>query len=328
MKYTGSLVLCILLSVALYGQSSYDREYVRPFDLPNDAEMHAGFRNAVFRFRPNVDDTLITRHKLMANTSASLGFSFDYNWLSLDYSFNIPGTAVANEAPSIHTWELHLKKTGPHFRAGIDITRYFGLVMPLDRRTQSFDYFDDIIYRRYGLEFTFIVNGEKFSYPAGTSFSMRQRKSAGSLIVTALPFYQRFSLSRDPQKGFTPKDSAFLDAVGNNPDALSMLVRTGYAYTKVWQEGLYSLHGAVEAGTGLQDRWPRLGKPAIRPIFNWRLSLTAGYNGEKWYGYFRAAYEKWRTYQVGSVMNTRNDQFGITCGYRIGQWKKKILGVL
>lgn len=328
MMKKGLFILLMLFPGLLSAQSAYDRDFVRPFELPNDAEVYTGFRNAVFHFRPNVDDTLITRHKLMANTSASFGFSFDYNWLSLDYSFNIPGTSVANDAPSIHTWELHLKKTGPHFRAGIDITRYFGLVMPLDRRTQSFDYFDDIVYRRYGLEFTFIVNGEKFSFPAGTSFSMRQRKSAGSIIVTALPFYQRFSLSRTPQRGFAEKDSAFLDAVGDNPDALSMLVRTGYAYTRVWEEGLYSLHGSLEAGTGLQDRWPRLGKPAIRPIFNYRLALTAGYNGEQWYVYFRGSYEKWRTYQVGSVMNTRNDQFGVTCGYRIGQWKRKILGVL
>lgn len=328
MKKNWLIFLWLIAPCVVTAQTVYDRAYVLPFEKNNDIEAYTGFRNAVFRFRPKVDDTLITRHKLMANTSASFGVAFDYNWLSIDYSFSIPGTAVANQAPTIHTWELHLKKTGPHFRAGIDITRYFGLVMPLDRRTQSFDYFHDIVYRRYGLEFTFILNAEKFALPAGTGFSMRQRRSAGSLIITALPFYQRFSLSRNPQNGYSQKDSAFLDAVGNNPDALSMLVRTGYAYTRVWQEGLYSVHGSVEAGTGLQDRWPRLGQPAIRPIFNYRLALTAGYNGDQWYGYFRAAYEKWRTYQVGSVMNTRNDNFGITVGYRIGQWKHKIFGVL
>jgi hypothetical protein len=58
---------------------------------------------------------ILSQYKLFANTSAYTGFTIDYNWLSLDFSKNIPNTSVAKQSTSIKAFGIHLHKTHNNF---------------------------------------------------------------------------------------------------------------------------------------------------------------------------------------------------------------------
>jgi hypothetical protein len=87
-------------------QFMIDDSYIKKFEKENDVEVYTGATKTSFSFRHFANDD-ISQYKLFANTSAYTGFTIDYNWLSLDFSKNIPNTSVAKQSTSIKAFGIH-----------------------------------------------------------------------------------------------------------------------------------------------------------------------------------------------------------------------------
>jgi hypothetical protein len=83
--FAGLLTIC-----SVSAQFMIDSSYIKKFRKENDVEVYTGATKTSFRFRHFFNDDYISQYKLFANTSAFTGFTIDYNWLSLDFSKNIP----------------------------------------------------------------------------------------------------------------------------------------------------------------------------------------------------------------------------------------------
>ena len=184
-----------LLSVCpVSAQFMIDSSYIKKFEKENDVEVYTGATKTSFSFRHFANDDFISQYKLFANTSAFTGFTIDYNWLSLDFSKNIPNTSVAKQRTSIKAFGIHLRKTHNNLLFEAGTNKYSGLILQIDRRKREYEYYDDINYRSYFTRISYIFNAEKFSLKAARNYSLLQAKSAGSFIATVSPFFQRFTL--------------------------------------------------------------------------------------------------------------------------------------
>ena len=308
-------------------QFTIDSSYIQKFDKGNDIEVYTGVTKTSFRFRKLANDIFISQHKLFANTSAYTGVTLDYNWLSLDYSRNIPNTSVAKQSTSIKALGIHFRKTYNQFLFEAGTDKYKGLILQVNRRQQEYEYYDDINYRSYFTRITYIFNAERFSLNAARSYSVLQAKSAGSYMVSVSPFYQRFTLKGDFNE-YDESDSVFLSEINKKPSSLSLIVNGGYTYNFIFQEGEWSINPGVFMGPAIQKKLYQKDGTSLKLIANYQLVLNGGYNGQNVYFHVNAAYSRQSGHLMNSKMSINDRSISLTIGYRMGKLKNKILGVL
>jgi hypothetical protein len=325
------LLTCSVLFIAgmlpcnLSAQFTIDSSYIQKFAKPNDVEIYTGVSKTSFRFRKLTNDNYISKHKLFANTSAYTGFTIDYNWLSIDYSRNIPNTSVAKQSTSIKALGIRFRKTYNQFLFEAGTDKYKGLILQVDRRQQEF--YDDINYRSYFTRITYIFNAERFSLNAARSYSVLQAKSAGSFMVALSPFYQRLTLKGD-FAGYEETDSVFLSEINKKPSSLSLVVTGGYTYNYVFEGEGWSLNPGIFMGPAIQKKLYQKNGTSLKLIANYQLVLNGGYNGQHYYFHVNAAYSNVNNHLMNSKMSINDRSVSLTIGYRMGKLKNKILGVL
>ena len=316
-----------LLPFESKAQFTIDSSYIQKFDKGNDIEVYTGVTKTSFRFRKLANDNFISQHKLFANTSAYTGVTLDYNWLSLDYSRNIPNTSVAKQSTSIKALGIHFRKTYNQFLFEAGTDKYKGLILQVNRRQQEYEYYDDINYRSYFTRITYIFNAERFSLNAARSYSVLQAKSAGSYMVSVSPFYQRFTLKGDFNE-YDESDSVFLSEINKKPSSLSLIVNGGYTYNFIFQEGEWSINPGVFMGPAIQKKLYQKDGTSLKLIANYQLVLNGGYNGQNVYFHVNAAYSRQSGQLMNSKMSINDRSISLTIGYRMGKLKNKILEVL
>ena len=302
-----------------------DSSYIKRFSKPNDVEIYTGVTKTSFRFRKLTNDSYISRHKLFANTSAYTGFTIDYNWLSIDYSKNIPNTSVAKQSTSIKALGLHFRKTYNQFLFEAGTDKYKGLILQVNRQQQGF--YNDINYRSYFTRVTYIFNAERFSLNAARSYSVLQAKSAGSFMVSASPLLQRFTLKGDFNE-YEASDSTFLSEISKKPSSLSFLVTGGYTYNFIFNDGDWSINPGIFMGPSIQKRLYQKDGTSLKFIANYQLVLNGGYNGQNVYFHINAACSNLSSHLMNSKMSINDRSVSLTIGYRMGKLKNKIFGVL
>ena len=310
---------------SLPAQFSIDSSYIKKFDKGNDVEIYTGVTKTSFRFRKLTNDNYISRHKLFANTSAHTGITIDYNWLSLNYSTNIPNTSVAKQSTSIKALGIHFRKMYNQFLFEAGTDKYKGLILQVDRRQQG--YYDDINYRSYFTRVTYIFNAERFSLNAARSYSVLQAKSAGSFMVAWSPLYQRFTLKGGFNK-YEESDSVFLSQISKKPSSLSLIVSGGYTYNFIFNRGEWSINPGIFIGPAIQKNlYPKQGS-SLKPIANYQVILNGGYNGQNVYFHVNAVYSNMTNHLMNSKLSINDRGVSLTIGYRIGKLKNKLFGVL
>jgi len=317
-----------LLSICqLSAQFMIDSSYIKKFEKENDVEVYTGATKTSFSFSHFVNNDFISRYKLFANTSAYTGFTIDYNWLSLDFSKNIPNTSVARQSTSIKAFGIHFHKTHNHFLFEAGTNKYSGLILQINRRNREFEYYDNINYRSYFTRITYIFNAEKFSLKAARNYSLLQAKSAGSFMATVSPFFQRFTLKGGFNE-YDRSDSAFLSEISKKPASVNLLISGGYTYNFIFNEGEWSINPGIFAGPAIEKNlYPKDGH-SLKLIANYQLVLNGGYNGQNYYFHVNAIYNSVINHFMNSEMSIQNRGVSLTVGYRMGKFKNKIFGVL
>ena len=313
------------VSTDLSAQFVIDSSYIKKFSKPNDVEVYTGVTKTSFRFRKLANDNFISQHKLFANTSAYTGVTLDYNWLSLDYSRNIPNTSVAKQSTSIKALGLHFRKTYNQFLFEAGTNKYKGLILQVNRQEQG--YYDDINYRSYFTRITYIFNAERFSLNAARNYSALQAKSAGSYMVSVSPFFQRFTLKGDFNQ-YDESDSVFLSEISKKPSSVSLIVSGGYTYNFIFDDGEWCINPGVFMGPAIQKKLYQKDGTSLKLIANYQLVLNGGYNGQNIYFHVNAAYSRQSSHLMNSKMSINDRSVSLTVGYRMGKLNNKIFGVL
>lgn len=301
---------------------AFDSNYVRVFNKTNVIEIYPGIYSTHFNFKSPGQRK--NDYSLVANSNANISTNLNYKWFSLRYSWAMPGTRLVKNVKLQYT-SLGLNFGGRQMRFRPFYESYNGLLIPVQKRKDSFNIFEGIQFTCAGFDYYFFTNTKRFSFSAAKSFSLRQIKSAGSVFVMATPSWQKIRW-KNPSMALL-KDSATFNLLSRNPEWISLIARIGYTYNIVLDKGKWIIAPAVLTGAGLL-REINTSDRSLQPVTNVQAWLNAGYNGPDYYFYFHAWWSNLQTNLLIKNMSQVNTNLSLTVGYRFHNSHKKILGLL
>lgn len=317
------LILVLFLQGALHllAQDGADSSYIHKYEKANVAEWDLGSYSRNFKFKP------LHRHNtglsLAANTNAYTGLYLNYNWLSIQYSWAIPGTELDNKVQLQHT-SLAFRFNGKKLSFRPFYNYYNGLLLLTKIKQNEYDAFRNMKFYNAGLQAMYFTNTGKYSYKAGWGFGERQLKPAGGFILTAQPEWTRINWVA-PTRDLV-HDSLTYDLLSSNPQWGTLTLGTGYNYNIVFKKGLLIISPAAILNGGLLKELNN--KNPLQFVWGLQTWITAGYNGDPFYSYARAFYQFDKSDLIIRRMNTRYYDVSLTVGYRFGSFKKKLAGLL
>lgn len=313
------LLMCLLaLQPTVHAQnpmdlfkSEIDTNYIRTF--PNALTIKS-FINGKLLFLDIEDQKNDYELNYMPNGNNSLGFGFNYKWVGLSLGFKM----VDENNQSIYGETGYFDfLTSFILRKGfIDIyfQKYSGFYLDnsaaMIRDWPAVDTYlirPDISLISSGIDYTHVINPEKFSYIAAFSQTEVQRKSAGSIILGGSVNYHYVS----GDSSFIPDNLIYEEAFNANPvkgvRGITTNARFGYAHTLVALERFF-VSLSLDAGIGYvySTSTETSGKLnhsfQVNPIASFR--MAAGYNHNKWFLGLTAAsfYHQNKTTGIENVM--------------------------
>lgn len=162
--------------------------------------------------------------------------------------------------------------------------------------SQSFNFFDRIMHvspyiakdnigiTMYGGEGYLVFNSAKFSMPAVSKYTERQKKSAGSMLVLLDVTSYKFEDDSiyDP---LTPIESVMPESLWQTGTMLSSNLMAGYIYTFVNQKNFF-ISPLIYFGPGIIKKDVSINSSNISEIdliVRGNLRLRSGYNGNKFF---------------------------------------------
>ncbi|PZR27083.1 MAG: hypothetical protein DI535_11755 [Citrobacter freundii] len=276
-RYLILLICTYCLTQQIVAQSPpADTTYIKPFAKTNYVEAYTGLYSSHYKFRDN--NTRESNYQLRLNSSAYLGGDVSYKWFYIEYSFNIPGTKLDNQA-SFKYRAVKLRLGNRKFIYQPFFGYYNGLLVPKQGR-DSYDQFRGIKFLTAGMEVQYYFNPTRYSPKAANAFSEIQRRSVGSPIITATAMWDKVKWP-NPSRGLI-RDPQTYDLLASNPEWLSFIVKGGYAYNFVKKKWLIAPVGYLGAGMLRENT---LGSPSYRAVTQVKGVLNAGYNGDNYYMY-------------------------------------------
>ncbi|MBD0296500.1 MAG: DUF4421 family protein [Flavisolibacter sp.] len=314
------LLLLLLTGIAASGQKR-DSSYIQTFDKKNDFEVYTNWTSTRFSFLPlhgrKSDFSLLT------NSSVHTGFNLNYKWASIGYGVSVPATARDEAAKKMQQYAFQLGSNSAKMGWTAYVQWYKNFLTPQTHR--SYVKISSVHYTGIGSSFYFITNSKKFSYSAAKSYSQLQRKSCGTFLLSLSPTYNAFTHKGD---GFDNEAASVMkesDFLLKDPRWLSLIGGVAYMHNIVWQDGRWNVSPLIHIGYG---RLHEFSSSKWQPATEWKSSLTVGYNSQTWYSYLSCFYHAENSYLKEKKIAEQNNGISLTAGYRLGNLKNKIAGIL
>ena len=303
-------------------QSSVDTNYVKKWERNNVMELFSGIYSTQFSFT----NTIINRKsfKLVANSSFYTGIYLNYKWLWFKYSWAIPGTYLAKD--------IKLKYNDIQFRFNTRriifhpfFESYNGLLYYVPKSNKKYDPFRNMQYTNWGVELLYYLNVATFSFEAANDFSDKQIKSSGSAVLGLTPKWQHINWKTPSNEMI--KDSLSYHFFSSDPSWISLIANVGYHYNFAIKRGKYHIAPAATIGSGIVSEIKDKAKK-FHPAIALSAWINAGYNGHKWYSYINGSWSYGKAFLPIRNVNKANTDVSLTLGYRFGNFRKKIAGIL
>ncbi|MDF2382060.1 DUF4421 family protein [Nostoc ellipsosporum NOK] len=321
--HTGILLLTSLfIAGSAAGQTFHiDSAYIKSFDKQNNVEFNGGTSRTRFQFSQLGMNK--TGFRMLANTSAYAGVNLSYKWLSLRFSTAVPGTNLDRNTTLKYT-SLSFTFGTRRWRYRPFYERYNGLLIPGDV-PRTYEPFKNIRFTGFGSDFYWYANPKKYSLRAARSMSETQVKRAGSLFAIVTPMWQQINWQQPSPDFITDEDTYKL--LASNPSWLSVTAQIGYGYNFIFGNGKWIISPIVAAGGGFLKETYKI-RHKIQGISLAQGLISGGYNGKKYYGYLSGSWNIQQSRVLTRKMERLNTRVSLTAGFRFGDLKKKILGLL
>ncbi|NCU04606.1 MAG: DUF4421 domain-containing protein [Chitinophagaceae bacterium] len=322
-------VCCMLIQLVCAGKADAqlaDSTYIRAFAKKNVIELNIGRDQSGFAFS-SPDETFHERRndeRMKVNNGIYVGAYLQYKFLSLSYSFIVPGT-LTDPAAKFHYTSLRFQVSNKHLIAEPFYHQYNGLLLS-HRHTRQYITLKNLTEKDAGMDLFLLQNTSRFSFAASDFFSARQLKSQGACFAVLSPLWQRMTSNTSANEII--KDSSVSNQLKEKPEWVSFTPKIGYAYAFSMHHGDWLITPAVLTGAGASKRLYAHGTQ-LHTATDFQAWINAGYNGDSFYCYLNS---KWEYQQTGFLLQRtiRRESAGIslTAGYRFSNCKRKIAGLL
>lgn len=272
---------------------------------------------------------MLNKRQIEANTCAFTGINLNYKWLSLEYDWDIPNTAIENQYRGIRAISLHAFQVGKKFGIEGTYQKYKGLVLPL-KTSPRFELFKNVNYNNYGVNLYYFLNYKRLSYSSAYKYSQKQVKSAGSIMLMLTPSYQAFNVNDTLSADISTRDKRFVEIIQKEPKWFTLLGRAGYTYNLVLNNGKWSINPSALLGIGAETPLnnSKLFEHSLGLVNSYQGRLNGGYNGDNFFVNLNIILDKTIVHLDDSQLTTNNNYISFNAGYRFRSLKKKILGIL
>ena len=285
-------------------------------------EVYPGF--FITRFDFSDPHSTKSDYHLLVNSNGYTGIYFNYKWISLKYTWAMPGTSL-DKSVKMNNTSLSFRFTGDRTLVHSFFDSYNGLLIPERTGRNKYEPFRGITITDVGTDFYYFSNGRRYSPKAANFYSELQSKPAGSLFGMITPLWQKVNwISPSPQLITDPETYSLLSS---DPSWVSLITRIGYTYNMVFEKGRYNIAPAVVFGTGGLRELHAPGK-TIQLVNDFQAWLNAGYNGQNYYAYLNGSVSNLQTNLLVARMHEIKKDISFTIGYRFHSMKKKILGIV
>lgn len=234
------------------------------------------------------------RYRFVSNTPYRYGIGFDYEWLALEVTYAIPGLELNTEAKGdSETFAVKLGISGRKFRAnayyrstkGFTHQNVEGLYPDWFLNEEYYPYLKNLANRTLNFSVYYTFNHKKYSNKAALRPIEQQKKSAGSPVLGILATMEGI---------YSPTPIIRIDSLQNSylnfkkAEYLKVGLNAGYMYTFSIKK-YYYIHAALIPGLLYNygdvllhnDNETHFSNSMGGSIYS---RLTAGFNGEKFYG--------------------------------------------
>jgi len=312
------LLSCFTAGILRLAAQPEDSSYIRKFNKQNDVELFNSYNSNRLQFYTAEHHNQAVN--LFTNNGLFTGVYLDYKWVTLGYGIDVPFTSRDNNVKDFKLYRLHLNtyKHGWGGTGNANVYKGFLSQQYKDKYTPV----PGVRYTNLSADIYYVGNYRQFSFNAARGLSEQQMKNCGTFIYHFRPSYAALKA----QSSGLPENYGEPRFISENPRWLSLTGSLSYAYSFVWNDGKWIISPRVEAGGGILYQFGIEEK--LKPTGFGRTALTAGYNSNVWYIYLNA--ETVNTKSIFSSAIMREDQWNVslTAGYRLGDLKRKILGLL
>lgn len=305
-----------LLMVPDDADSTYIMEYARV----NDIRVIYGGQGSNISYGSTNDGSSLFSDALYNNVNDLAGFGLTYKFIDFDLAFSLKEVHIMDEdRQNLSQFKLGYSHTMRRLAIRGYISEAKGVIVEQNKDESQTD--ADVHLLKVGAQVTYYFNYNKYSYRSANFQNELQRKSAGSFLLRAEPFYRSLGM----QDAMIPKDVLY------GPQAGLEYVRTGglmlmpgYGYNLAVRRGRFFLSPIVFLGPGVTVNTYKADDEKHSFInIEWAgsFALNMGYNGPRAYATIRGAYEAGYFKLDPSYFTSSDVKVTLTVGWRFNHFE-------
>jgi hypothetical protein len=293
-----------------------DSSYIMRYTREDDIRLIYGGQGSNLSYVSTNDGDAIFDDALYHNVNDLAGFGITYKFIDFDLTFSLRNVNPLNdERQNLSQVRLAYSYTMRKLAVRAYISDAKGVIVGQIKGDTESD--PDVHLFKVGAQVTYYFNNSKYSYRAANFQNELQRKTAGSLLVRAEPFYRSLGMHEPliPEDIVLYGQQAGLEYVRTG----GLMLMPGYGYNLALGGGKFFVSPIVFLGPGVTVNVYKAAddKPTFMNI-EWAgsFALNAGYNGPKFYATFRTIYDIGYFNLDPSYFTTSDLKITLTVGWR------------
>jgi hypothetical protein len=295
-------VFLICLGAGAFSQSvqgtkpldNADSTYIRDFVNSNDVRLFYGGQGNRLVLGSVRDGSADVSENIYKNTNDFLGVGGSYKWVDGDVSFSLPGTTYLKEERSnLEQFRVAASYTRRQVSFRGYLSNSKGVI--ITGNDDEYESTPSVHEFRMGLQATYILNNQKYSYRAALYQSEKQVRTAGSFLFRGELFFR--DLGGDGQ-AFVPQPHDVEERFGEQTGltyvrAPGLLIMPGYGVNFVFNEARFFVSPILLGGAGVAVNTyegNRGTRSHANMEYNAYFLLNAGYSGSRVYGRIQLNY--------------------------------------
>ena len=300
-----------------------DSTFIRRYMREDDIRLIYGGQGSNISYGTAKDGSALFSDALYNNTNDVAGFGLTYKFIDFDLTFSLRKVNIMEEERQNLS---QLKFAYSYTMRKLAIRAYLsdakGVIVEESKAASQSD--PDVHLFKFGAQVTYYFNYNRYSYRSANFQNELQRKSAGSMLVRAEPFYRSLGM----QDAIIPEDRLYGTQAGlEYVRTGGLMLMPGYGYNLAVRDGRFFVSPIIFLGPGFTINGYKAadGKHSFLNI-EWAgsFALNVGYNGVKAYATLRGAYDVAYFKLDPSYFTSSDVKVTLTVGWRFSHFENFI----
>ncbi|NOT74156.1 MAG: DUF4421 family protein [Cyclobacteriaceae bacterium] len=325
MRITSLLFLLLFISISSYGQRNDSLRNIYVERFPDHFFIWPVLKQRSTSFEVEQKHNRSNNLIFKPNNSYGAGFGLYLFEIGAEVTFSVPIQEYKNELyGETKATDFQLNLLSKHWGADVFYQRYSGFYVSDPNRSiprnTPFPQRPDMVTDNVGVNGIYMFNRNKFSLRSAYNFAERQKKSAGSFLLTGT--FNSFHLKADSAIYGKDYEAEFgSDAAVSDFQSLTFSIAPGYTYTVVIKKFFINASFSVGPAVRTLDyivKDERQVSTGVDGFTDYRGSI--GYNGDRFFGGISFISQKRGVTFDEAKLTSVSSTFKFLIGYRFREF--------